>query len=294
MSSKQSALFFAFAVRWSAKVREIKNSSQGYLWVLDIPGETLQPHSEEVQIQSLKNFGHNLDSNYRQANRVVWQTTWRLRGKRSHTVRSVKDKNIVLLSNENYVSSETRSSARCKWEAVNCSRQRRSSTMEWYLAVTECGTMGLIHGLVKRTQFYVSFIALRSQNEKFVKPWMPSHFSSESRDPSYFGFGRVSRMSHERLASHVLLATPRTSGQEVVQGPGGVITSPTLIGPVLVWSRQNYLRLLLTVRYFESSCPATLPRGKPNMKIAEWINEHCSVNHGATFDIMYIRSNFLT
>jgi len=45
---------------------------------------------------------------------------------------------------------------------------------------------------------------------------------------------------------------------EFVQGPGGVTTSPTLLGHVLVWSQQNYLRLLLTVRYFESSydyCP---------------------------------------
>ena len=29
--------------------------------------------------------------------------------------------------------------------------------------------------------------------------------------------------------------------------------SPTLLGPVLVWSQQNCLRLLLNVRYFVSS-----------------------------------------
>jgi len=46
---------------------------------------------------------------------------------------------------------------------------------------------------------------------------------------------------------------PRESGPELIQGPGGVTTSPTLLGPVLLWSQQNYLRLLLTVRYFESS-----------------------------------------
>ena len=46
---------------------------------------------------------------------------------------------------------------------------------------------------------------------------------------------------------------PRESGQDFVQGPGGVTTSPTLHGPVLVLSQQNYLRLLLIVRYFGSS-----------------------------------------
>jgi len=48
---------------------------------------------------------------------------------------------------------------------------------------------------------------------------------------------------------------PRESGPapEVVQGPGGVTTSPTLLGTVLVWSQQNYLKLLLIVRYFASS-----------------------------------------
>jgi len=45
---------------------------------------------------------------------------------------------------------------------------------------------------------------------------------------------------------------PRESGPEVVQGLGDMATSPTLLGPVLVWS-QNYLRLLLIVRYFGSS-----------------------------------------
>jgi len=52
---------------------------------------------------------------------------------------------------------------------------------------------------------------------------------------------------------------PRESDTNVVQGPGGVTTSPTLLGPVLVWSQQNYLKLLLLiVRFFKSSygcCP---------------------------------------
>jgi len=64
----------------------------------------------------------------------------------------------------------------------------------------------------------------------------------------------------------------RESGPEVVQGPGGVTTSPILLGPVLVWSQQNYLRLLLIVRYFGSSwaaAPATLPKGKAGAKMSE-------------------------
>jgi len=46
---------------------------------------------------------------------------------------------------------------------------------------------------------------------------------------------------------------PLESGPKFVQGPGGVTTSPTLLGPVLVWNQQNYLRLLLIVKYFGSS-----------------------------------------
>ena len=44
----------------------------------------------------------------------------------------------------------------------------------------------------------------------------------------------------------------RESNREV-QGSGGVTTSPTLLGPVLVWTEGNYLRLLLIVRYFGST-----------------------------------------
>jgi len=46
---------------------------------------------------------------------------------------------------------------------------------------------------------------------------------------------------------------PRESDPKFIQGPGDVTTSPTLLGRVLVWSQQNYLRLLLIVRYIGSS-----------------------------------------
>jgi len=62
---------------------------------------------------------------------------------------------------------------------------------------------------------------------------------------------------------------PQESGPEVVQAPGDVTKSPTLLGPVLVWSQQNYLRLQLIVRSFEGCCPATLPKGTAGTKMSE-------------------------
>jgi len=52
-------------------------------------------------------------------------------------------------------------------------------------------------------------------------------------------FGHVSRKSQQGLVRQVLWVKPRESDQEVVQGPGGVITSPTLLGPILVLSQQD-------------------------------------------------------
>jgi len=62
---------------------------------------------------------------------------------------------------------------------------------------------------------------------------------------------------------------PRVSDPDVVQGLGGVTASPTLFGPVLVWSKQNYLKLLLTVRFskFYGCCPHNHPREKSDMKM---------------------------
>jgi len=60
--------------------------------------------------------------------------------------------------------------------------------------------------------------------------------------------GKIGKVSRLGYSLH-----PRESGPEVVQGPDGVTTSPSLHGPVLLWSQQNYLTLLLIVRYFASS-----------------------------------------
>jgi len=47
---------------------------------------------------------------------------------------------------------------------------------------------------------------------------------------------------------------PRQSVSKFVQGTGGVTTSPTLLGPVLVWSEQNYeIAIDREAGYFGSS-----------------------------------------
>ena len=48
-------------------------------------------------------------------------------------------------------------------------------------------------------------------------------------------------------------------------------TSPTLLNPVLVWSQQNHLRLLLIMGYFDSYCRC--PRGPPRGNGGTRINE---------------------
>jgi len=66
---------------------------------------------------------------------------------------------------------------------------------------------------------------------------------------------------------------PWESDPEVIQGPGGVTTSLTLFGPILVWSK-NCLKLLLTVRCFKSSwgcCLCNFPGGKMGMKMNKWM-----------------------
>ena len=105
-------------------------------------------------------------------------------------------------------------------------------------------------------EFSVWHFVRKSTGLKSVKPGMTSHFS-ESRDPTCVRVvrpcvqnvsGKNGEVSPSGCSQH-----PRESRPEFVHWPGGVTTSPTLLGPVLVWSEQNYLRLLLIVRYFGSS-----------------------------------------
>jgi len=60
--------------------------------------------------------------------------------------------------------------------------------IRWYLRVTEGGARRLMHGLLKLTQFCVSFIVLWSQNGRFQKPQRcqflnRSLFRSLTKDP---------------------------------------------------------------------------------------------------------------
>ena len=93
-------------------------------------------------------------------------------------------------------------------------------------------------------EFSVRHFVKKSTGLKPVKPRMPSHFS-ESRDPNYRPC--VQNVPGKNFSGYSL--HPRESGPKFVQRPGSVTISPTLLGPVLVWSQQNYLILLLIVRY---------------------------------------------
>ena len=103
-------------------------------------------------------------------------------------------------------------------------------------------------------EFSVWHFVTKSTGLKSVKPRMSSHFS-ESRDPTYVSSAMCPKCAKKewRTKSFRLQSTPTEKRSKVCQGPGGVTTSPTLLDPVLVWSQQNYLRLLLIVRYFGSS-----------------------------------------
>ena len=52
---------------------------------------------KKYKMQSWMKFGHQPGSYYWQANKVFWQTIWRLRGKRSNIAKHIKDQNGVLL-----------------------------------------------------------------------------------------------------------------------------------------------------------------------------------------------------
>jgi len=62
---------------------------------------------------------------------------------------------------------------------------------------------------------------------------------------------------------------PGENIQEVDQGPVGVITLPALLGSVVVWSQQNYLKLVKNVRYFGLLPLRPSPEGK---RVLEWMN----------------------
>jgi len=62
---------------------------------------------------------------------------------------------------------DAQSSVFCKWVEIRYSRWWRSSSLGWYSRLTEVGTKRLIHGLVKQTQFCVSFTSPWWRNGSF-------------------------------------------------------------------------------------------------------------------------------
>ena len=67
---------------------------------------------------------------------------------------------------------------------------------------------------------------------KFAEPWMLNHFS-ESRDHSYTGSAMCPECPSKHWWGKSCRLHPRKGGPEVDQGPGGAITSPTLLGFVI-------------------------------------------------------------
>ena len=90
---------------------------------------------------------------------------------------------------------------------------------------------------------------------------------------------------------------PRESAPEVVQGPGGVNTSPTLLGPVLVCSEQNSdCCWSWGVSRSRAVVPAS-PAGKAGRKMNEWVKLHhpwAKQLHGGGASISPVRRSCLT
>jgi len=84
---------------------------------------------------------------------------------------------------------------------------------------------------------------------KFAEAWMSNHLS-KLRYHSYVSSAMYPECPTKDWRGTSCWLNPRESGPEVVQGPRGVTAS---FGTVLVWGQQNYLKLLLTVRYSKSA-----------------------------------------
>jgi len=124
---------------------------------------------------------------------------------------------------------------------------------------------------LKMPRYYVS---LQTQGSVCCK-WMSNHFS-ELKDHNYVCSAMCPECPTKVWRSRSCWLNSQESGPEIFQGLGGMTLSSTLLGPVLVWSQQNYLKLLLTVRYsktsYRTAVPASLPRGNAGMKVNEMNN----------------------
>jgi len=107
---------------------------------------------------------------------------------------------------------------------------------------------------------------------KSVKPRKMSQFSP-NRDFSYGGSTKW--MSQKMFSRLVLLDKHTGNDAEVVQGPGGVTTSPTLLGSRLgvePTELSDISENREVFRVFKATTPTNLPRGKMGMTTNEWMN----------------------
>jgi len=121
--------------------------------------------------------------------------------------------------------------------------------------------------------------ATKSVGVNFDVPvsWMSSYFS-ETRDPSYIGSAMCPECPTNDWRGKVCWLNPWESGWELVQGPGGMSTFTSLLGYILVWSQQIYLRLLLTVRCFAYSWGCCHPNQRKCGHESEWMNKVYNAN----------------
>jgi len=124
------------------------------------------------------------------------------------------------------------------------------------------------------------------------------HATSSDRELEWFH--QVPKCPREDWRGKSCWLHPRESGPEVVQGPGGVTTSPTLLGPVLVWShvlvwsQQNYLKLVKNLEVFWTLLGLLPPQLSPEERCTwKWMNETSSPDM-VVFrnDILRLQSRF--
>ena len=112
---------------------------------------------------------------------------------------------------------------------------------------------------------------------KFIKSWLPSHLSSESRDPSYVGLAMCAQCPRKYWPGTCCWLHPRESGLSVVQGPGGVTTSPNLL--VSSWCGPSRTTWYCCWSWDISGSsrafvPANLRREKAGIKMNEYWGLH--------------------
>jgi len=134
------------------------------------------------------------------------------------------------------------------WEEMYCIEQKTCDFVGTFRrppVIQRLGIVPLLYALV--WHFASNYPAV-----KFAETWMSNHLS-ELREHNYVSLGMYPESPTKDWWSKSCWLNPRESDPDVVQGPVGLTTSSTLLGPVLVWSQHNYQKCLLIVRYFKSS-----------------------------------------